>query len=186
RDRVHEPGHHLGVGAHVRGRDVAVRPDQDRDLGGEAAGQVLELAGGELAGVDDDAAFGAAVGDVDHGALPGHPHGEGLDLVQRDVRVEAEAALGRAAIDVVLDAIPGVAAHAAVVHLDREVAGELPLDLSQDHSQAGVQLEHVGGLVELVLRRVPRVGLGDLLGYSHGPPSTTSTPTSEGTPPPGR
>ena len=77
------------------------------DLGGEAAGQALQLLQRELLGVDDDAALAAAVGDVHHGALPGHPHRQRADLVQGHVLVVADAALGRAAAEVVLDAIAG-------------------------------------------------------------------------------
>ena len=33
-------------------------------------------------GIDDDAALAAAVRDADDRALPGHPHREGLDLVE--------------------------------------------------------------------------------------------------------
>ena len=43
-------------------------------------------------------ALAAAIGDAHHGALPGHPHREGLDLVDADVLVVADAALGGAAI----------------------------------------------------------------------------------------
>ena len=79
---VHHPGHDLGVGVDVRRRDVLLGPDQDLDLGEEPAGQALELLLAELLGVDDDAALAAAVRDADDGALPGHPHREGLDLVE--------------------------------------------------------------------------------------------------------
>ena len=82
-------------------------PIEDLDLGGEAAGQALELLHAELLGVDDHAALAAAVRDADDGAFPGHPHGEGLDLVEAHVLVVADAALGRAAAEVVLDAIAG-------------------------------------------------------------------------------
>ena len=51
----------------------------------------------QLLGVDDDAALAAAVGDVHDRALPGHPHRQGANLVERDVLVVADAALGRAA-----------------------------------------------------------------------------------------
>ena len=104
---VHHPGHDLGVGVDVRRRDVLLGTDQDLDLGGEAAGQALELLLAELLGIDDHAALAAAVRDADDRALPGHPHREGLDLVERDVLVVADAALGRAAAEVVLDAIAG-------------------------------------------------------------------------------
>ena len=40
---VHHPGHDLGVGVDVRRRDVLLGTDEDLDLGGEAAGQALQL-----------------------------------------------------------------------------------------------------------------------------------------------
>src|SRR5262249_37610133 len=122
-------------------------------------GHVLQLAHGQLSRVDDHAALGAAVRDVDHGALPRHPHGQRLDLVQRHVGVVADAALGRPAVDVVLDAVPGEHLDPAVVHLDREVAGELALPLAQDLPQLGLQADDLRGLVELALRRAPFAGL---------------------------
>ena len=79
--------------------------DDDADLGRVPTGQALELLERELLGVDDDAALAAAVRDADDRALPGHPHREGLDLVEADVLVVADAALGRAAAQVVLDAV---------------------------------------------------------------------------------
>ena len=51
RKRVHDPRHRLRVGAHVGRGDVAVGADEDRDLGREAAGHVLELVERELARV---------------------------------------------------------------------------------------------------------------------------------------
>ena len=47
---VHDPGHDLRVGAHVRRRDVFVRADEDADLGGEASCQALQLAVAESFG----------------------------------------------------------------------------------------------------------------------------------------
>ena len=137
RVRVHDPGHDLGVGVDVRRGDVALGADEDADLGREAAGQALQLAQRELLGIDDHAALAAAVGDVHHRALPGHPHGQGLDLVEGHVLVVADAALGRAAAEVVLDAVAGEDLDAAVVHLDREVDDQLAPRLAQDLAQAG-------------------------------------------------
>ena len=125
-----------GVGVHVGGGDVALRADEERDLGGVAAGQALQLGLRHLLGVADHAALGAAEGDVDHGALPGHPHGQGAHLVQGDVGVVADAALGRAAADVVLHAVAGEDLHRAVVHAHREVDGELALGLAQNLAHA--------------------------------------------------
>src|SRR5262249_5654350 len=52
-----------------------------------------------------------------------HPHREGLDLVERDVRVVADAALRRAARDVVRDAVAVERPYRAVVHLNRDRDG---------------------------------------------------------------
>ena len=46
---VHDPRHHLGVGAHVGGGDVLVGADEVMDLLDELARQTLELAARELA-----------------------------------------------------------------------------------------------------------------------------------------
>ena len=119
--------------------------------------QVLELTARQLLGVDDHAALAAAEGDAHDGALPGHPHREGLDLVDADVLVVADAALGRAATQVVLDAVALEDLDDAVVHLDREVDVQLAPGLTQDLAQAGVEVELLGGDVELLLRHVPRV-----------------------------
>src|SRR5207248_2481441 len=69
RDRVHDPGHRLSIGVQVRGRDVAFRTDQDRDLGGVPPRQALQLTQRELLRLADDAALGATVRDPDDGAL---------------------------------------------------------------------------------------------------------------------
>ena len=187
RQRVHDPRHDLGVGVDVGRRDVAVGTDEDRDLGGEAPGHVLQLLAAEPARVDDDAALGAPVRDVDDGALPGHPHGQRLDLVQRDVRVEADAALRRSAVDAVLDAVAGEDLDAAVVHLDREVAGELALDLAQDLPELRLQPDDLGRGVELALCGAPLVSLlVDLHRRAHLTIALTSTPRTVGTPRRGR
>ena len=166
--RVHHPGHDLGVGVDVRRRDVLLGPDEDLDLGEEPAGQALQLLLAELLGIDDDAALAAAVRDADDRALPGHPHREGLDLVERDVLVVADAALGRAAAQVVLDAIAGEDLDRPVVHVDREVDGELAPWLAQDEAHARVEIEAIGRQVELSLGDFPRVDArSDVLG-GHG------------------
>ena len=131
--------------------------DDDADLGRVAAGQALELLVRELLGVDDDAALAAAVRDADDGALPGHPHRQGLDLVEGDVLVVADAALGRAAAQVVLDAVAGEDLDAAVVHLHREVDRQLAARFAQDPPQARIEVQAIGGQVELLLGDGPRI-----------------------------
>ena len=153
RHRVHDPGHHLGVGPHVRGGDVGFRADHRLDLGGEAAGQALQLLAAHRARIAGHAALRAAEGDLDQRALPGHPHGECADVIEIGLRVEAETALGRAAGHVVLDAVAREHADRAVVQLHGEVDRELALWDAQDGAQLLVQPEVLGGCVELGERR---------------------------------
>ena len=43
RDRVHDPGHDLRVGVHIRRGDISIGADQNADLGREAASEALQL-----------------------------------------------------------------------------------------------------------------------------------------------
>src|SRR5258708_1983995 len=146
---VHDPGHDLGIRVDVWRRDVAVGTDHAGDLRGVAAGEALQLATTELAWVQDDAALGAAKRDVDDGALPRHPHRQSAHLVQRDVGVIADAALGRPAIDVVLNAIAGEHLDASVIHADGKVDGQLTLGHTQDLAELLAQIEPLASGVEL-------------------------------------
>ena len=111
--RVEDPGHHRGARADVGRRDVLLGPDLVDDLRGVAARHPLELAERQRLRVADDAALGAAEGEVHQRALPRHPHRERLHLVERDAGVVADAALRRAARDVVRDAPAGEDADAS-------------------------------------------------------------------------
>ena len=135
-------------------------PIEDADLGGEPPGQPLDLVARHLRGIHHHAALGAAEGDVDDGALPGHPHGEGPHLVERDVRVIADAALGRAAGDVVVDAVALEHLGAPVVHPDRDRDGQLSAGSAKHAADARVQVEPIRGQVELLLRDMPGVDDG--------------------------
>ena len=126
-DRVHDPGHDLLVGAHVRRRNILRRPDDDADLRGVAARQVFQLGDRERARVHHDAALGTAEWDADNGRFPGHPHRQRAHLIQRDLRVVAEATLGQAARDVVLHPVTAEDADRPVVHVHREVDCKLAL-----------------------------------------------------------
>src|SRR5437868_14789346 len=101
-DRVHHPGHDLRVGIDVGCWDIPIGPDQDADLAGVAAGQVLQLVTAQPLGIHDHSTLCSAVGDPDHGALPGHPHRHCPYPIHCDARVIAEATLGWAAIEVVM------------------------------------------------------------------------------------
>ena len=67
-----------------------------------SASSSFELIERRIAG---HAALRAAERDVDEGALPGHPHRQRADVVEVGLRVVSQAALGRSARDVVLDAV---------------------------------------------------------------------------------
>ncbi len=157
RVRVEDPGHHRPVGADVRGRDVLLGADLVDDLRRVAAGHPFELAPRQLLGVANHAAFCAAERDVHQRALPGHPHGERLDLVERDVRVVADAALGRAARDVVRDAVALVRDDRAVVHRHRRGDDHRLLAFLEDVHEPLVDGEDLGDALQLLASDVERV-----------------------------
>lgn len=70
---VHHPCHHFAIGADVRRRNIFLRPDNNADFAGVAAGQTFQFTFRQGEGVDADAAFGPAVRNIDRGALNGHP-----------------------------------------------------------------------------------------------------------------
>ncbi len=141
RERVEDPRHRRGVRADVRRRDVFLGPDLVDDLRGEATRHALELAARHRLRIAHDAALGAAEGQAHQRALPRHPHRERLHLVERDVRVVADAALRRAARDVVRDAPPREGAHRAVVHRRRDRDLDRLLALAENGDQVVVDAE---------------------------------------------
>ena len=108
-------------------------------------------------GVADDAALGAAEGKPHHGALPGHPCRQGLDFVERDVGVVADAALGRPAKVVVLRTVALEDPDRAVVHPHGNGNDQHPFRPPQPLVDAGAQPQSFGGKVELVLGNFERI-----------------------------
>ena len=80
---VEEPRHDPLVGVDVGGGDVAVGPEHGRDLECVAAGEPLELAYRQLAGITAHPALAAAEGDVDHRCLERHVGRQCRDLAPR-------------------------------------------------------------------------------------------------------
>ena len=117
---VEHPEHVLGSRHDVGSRHVDRGTDVLGDLAHPAAADAFLLARREVVRVADHAALGAAERDVDDGALPRHPHREGADRVDRLLRVEADAALARAARVVVLNAEAAEDLDLPVVHADRD------------------------------------------------------------------
>jgi len=131
---IHDPGHNLRVGIHVGGGNVAVRADQDGDFGRVAAREAFEFGARHVVRVADDAALRATKWDAHHGALPGHPHRQRAYFVQRDLRAEADAAFGRAAIDVVLHAVAREHLNVTVVHAHGKIYNQLAFRFAQNRA----------------------------------------------------
>src|ERR1700737_1137521 len=112
-----------------------MRANNDRNFGGIAARESLQFRRTHALGVADDAAFRAAKGDADDRALPGHPHRQSLYLVQRHLRAITNAALGRAAIDVMLNTVAREGLDAAIVQAYRKIHCQFALGLSRDLAQ---------------------------------------------------
>ena len=115
---VHEPGHHLLVGAHVRRHHVGPRADEGNHFLHVAAGEVLELLGLERARVDRDAALAAAEGQIGERAFPAHPDGERGDFADVDIGREARAALGGPKRQMMLDPVSDEELRPIVLHAD--------------------------------------------------------------------
>ena len=73
--------------------------------------------------------------------------------------MEADAALGRAARVIVLHAKALEDFDRAVVHAHRQAYVQFAQRLAQQCVQTGVELQHLGGLVQLLLRDEERVHL---------------------------
>ena len=160
---VQDPGHHLGVGVHVRRRDVAVRPEHDGDALREAPGEALQLELGELLRVHRHAALRAAERDVHQRRLPCHDRREAQHLVVIRLGVVADPPLAWSARAVVLDAVPGEHLDAAVVHPHRHLDLDLAERGHQDAAHVLLEVDEVGGAVELTLDDGPprhRAGTG--------------------------
>ena len=175
RVRVHHPGHRLLVGRHVRRRDVLLGADDREQLGGEAAGDRLELPLRERARVAAHPALGAAVGQPKERALPRHPHRERRALAQRDVVVVADTALGRPQDARVLDSVAREDDAPVVVEPDRKSDDQRALGKPQSLRDRVGDLAVVERLLELGERRVEervlpleRLVLRNLLQTRHG------------------
>ncbi|MNV46626.1 hypothetical protein D3C71_1384650 [compost metagenome] len=70
---IHHPGHHFGVGADVRCRDVFLWPDDKTDFAGVATGQSFQLAFRQFERIDADPPLGATVRQVNCRTFDGHP-----------------------------------------------------------------------------------------------------------------
>src|SRR5579863_1500426 len=112
---------------------------------------MFELVERQRVRVADHATFGSAKRDIRDGGLPGHVHRERPRVVQRHSRVVAQPALRGAARNVVLHAKAREDPERSVVHLHREMHGELAFHFAQHRTNGVIKPEGVGGGVELPL-----------------------------------
>ena len=148
---VHHPDHVLGVGHDIGGRNVLQRADVADDLPTQPRQICFLLAHGEIVRIADDPALAAAEGNVDHGAFPGHPGGQGLDRVDGFLGVEADAALAGTAGIVVLHAETLEDLDRPVVHPDRDRKVIFSQRVSQQVSGCLIQVQFLGNIIELLL-----------------------------------
>ncbi len=147
----------MRVGVNIGRGNIDFRADDGLNFRGVAARHAFEFALGHALGIADDAALGAAVGKIHGGGLPGHPCGQRLHFIERDVRVIAQAALGRAARHVVLHAKSGEDFHLAVVHFHGDGNFHDALRRAQNLAQARIELQVFRRHVKLDLRDAKRI-----------------------------
>src|SRR4029077_17378101 len=128
---IHHPGHDLFVGIDVGGGNVLLGANEFDQFGGVTTSHALDFTHRHFVRIADHTPLGAAKGNVDHGALPGHPAGEGAHFVEGDVRGVADAPLSGAACDGVLYAESRKNFEVAIIHLHRDVDRNLAVGVSQ-------------------------------------------------------
>ena len=109
------------------------------------------FARGQVVGVADHAALAATERDIDDGAFPGHPCGEGAHGIDGLLGVEPDAALGGSAGIVVLDPESLKDLHCAIIHPDGDGEVVLALRRSQQLPNPVIELKQLGNRVELAL-----------------------------------
>jgi len=148
RVRVEHPRHDLLVRVHIRRRDVFVRPEHVEQIGGVPARQSLELRRAQLFRIAHDSSFRPPKRKVHEGALPGHPGGQGLYLVERHVWGEPDTPFARAENVVVNDAISLKHFDASRIHLDGDRRHVHPCRATEVLVESWGELQDFGGDVE--------------------------------------
>ena len=145
-----------GIGVHIGRQDVKVRADDPGDGVRVAPGHRFEFAGRKRRRVQGDAAFGAAKGHVEQGALPGHQRGQSPNLVEVGVGVIAQAALEWPPCAVVLDPITPKRQDGPVVGVDRHLDVDLAVGLGHQNPYVILDVEQRRGVFDVGVDRVGR------------------------------
>ena len=148
---IHHPGHHLGVGSQVRGRDVPVGGQEVLNIRGVTPGEAVEFTLTQAGGIALDAALGSAEREIQEGVFPSHKGRERTDFVQVGQRVIADATLVGAAGAIVLDPIAAENLDPAIVHAHRHLDSEFAPGAAEHLAQAVGEVEAVGGPIDEIV-----------------------------------
>ena len=182
---VHDPGHGLLVGAEVGRGNVALGPKPLAQFGGVAARDAFEFASGELRGIADDAALGAAEGNVHHRAFPGHLAGQRAHFVQRHIGRETDAALARPAHQRMMHAITDEDFQPPVIERHGNVDGDLLVGIAHEAVNAVFETQLFGGDFKARFGRMRRRSFhrgatGRMWPLDASPRSQSDSPASPG------
>ena len=145
---IHHPAHDLGIGVHIRSRNIFLFADDAGDLVNVTAGQGFQFPFRQLGHIHDDAALAAAVGKACHCALAGHPESQSLHFIHIDSRMIPHAALGRSHDGAVLATIARKYLNLAVIHLYRNMNFRSLFRYRNDSSRAWIQFHCLNSLVQ--------------------------------------
>nr|WP_222708450.1 hypothetical protein [Alkalisalibacterium limincola] len=156
---VGHPGHHPGIGVHVRRGDVPARAHEAVERLHIGAREALELGPAEVVGIDANRALASTKGDIDQRALAGHPECERHDLAQGSGRMEPDAALGRPQC-IVVAATPRLEAlQPAIVAAHLQADRQRFLGIMQVCEHLGVDVDAPGRVAQAPVCALEDVGL---------------------------
>ena len=136
RIRIHDPCHRLFVRIHVGRRHVFLRSDEVDQLRRVTSGHSFKLAERHLRRIANDAALRSPKRNIHNRTFPGHPCCKRANFINIHVWRITNAALCRAAREVVLHTKAFEHLNAARVHARRNVN----LQLAIRHAHHGVQI----------------------------------------------
>ena len=154
---VHHPRHDLAVGVDVGSRHVFRNADDRRDRADVSAGEAFFFGIGEFFRIADNAALTAAKRNIDDGALPSHPAGEGANGVNRFGREPTDTAFCRTSRRIILNAETLENSRGAVVHFDGKSDPDFALRGAQQLGGRFVESQHFRSLEDALFRNGERI-----------------------------
>jgi hypothetical protein len=128
---VQHPKHVLRIGHNIWSRDIEIRAYVSSDLPDPSAAQLLDFVQAEIMGIANDSPFGSAQGYVDHRTLPGHPHRESPDGIDRFKRMKSYASFAGTPGVIVLDPKTAKYLNPSVIHSNGDTKMIFPYRIAQ-------------------------------------------------------